>query len=381
MLTKQLLQDFEASGYTRQEFGCNHLHTLCSNQAQVYGEVGSVIRRQTQQRWNIIKRKDDKNYTKYLQSFEVKPGKRQEQESKNTEPQESTNTEPQESTNTEPPVTTADTTTMSHTSTAGNESKPAAMTAPSTPYSSSQGVPLLPMSPVPSTVYASPAPLVRHNFGQASSLGGGQQLGLGLSWSSFQEGSLLHPFIVRVNDCPKRNPPFKIQYVPDLSTGSGEFQGFDISMSCPVQDYKDWDAKTPPLQNFPPEFMHRLVLIKGPSLPFWLKDTDKYHASKKKNCAATKKQHSTTQQAIADEEERKLCYYLIVFSEARKLDNQIFGNGIDLPIEINPITCKASENAFKKDLLGMTLSWKIGVAGSGKKVGPTTAKPSESDLF
>ena len=68
---KQLAQDIELSGKTRDEF---NLAVVADAKAAVYGKAGSAERRAVQQKFDQLKRKDPKAYQRYLDKIGVEHG-------------------------------------------------------------------------------------------------------------------------------------------------------------------------------------------------------------------------------------------------------------------------------------------------------------------
>ena len=66
MITKQLIQYFESTNETRENFD---LKALGDNQPVIYGSVGSETRHLVQSRWDLIKLKVHVKYLKYVLSF------------------------------------------------------------------------------------------------------------------------------------------------------------------------------------------------------------------------------------------------------------------------------------------------------------------------
>jgi hypothetical protein len=114
----------------------------------------------------------------------------------------------------------------------------------------------------------------------------------------------------------------------------------------------------------------RIIMIRGPSMPFWLRDDSRYHSDKKKiDCIATKKAHEkeTTARNKAGES-RLYSYHLIVFKPGTVLDNSVFSSNNTLVINQLSLKMKDNhpENKFAKKVHGMTLWWRIAEAGGTK---------------
>ena len=154
-----------------------------------------------------------------------------------------------------------------------------------------------------------------------------------LSWSSYQDGTRQHPWIVMVNIMqPESHWEFDVQFVLNIKFGKYHRNGFHIRLSCKLQDYDKYEATIPiPVggsSNYAVEYQKCLVLIQGPSRSAWLVDLDAYHATGKTKVSddsdATKLANSATQFAIKKDAEQMDCFWILVFPPDIALDNQIF---------------------------------------------------------
>jgi hypothetical protein len=381
LLTKTLLQDFEASAQSRQHF---NLVALCDQCPSLYGDRASDLRRLVQQKWAKIKRKPTPTYIQYLLRYGITVGTFTASETMTNDGTSSDDNTPS------PPKDK-------------NPTKPTADTAPSTPTRSKSSESPVPSSSVvrsslspfppyaPALPYnASPAPASpyrHHQFGQTSNLVAVAAVTTtppALSWSSFQDGSKAHPWITIVNkEQPEANREFDIQFVQNMTHGNYERNGYHIRLTVAAMDYDAWEATTPNSGGYPPEFERRLIMLKGPSQSSWERNTERYHATKKVNCARTKAAHSGTEIEISKDLARQQSHWLLVFPQGTILDNQIFSDDDgEVAVTLNPITSKTNDegNSFRKDMRGLVLFWCIAVAG-GRKVGKVTKKPKATELF
>ena len=284
-VTKQLLQDIEASGTTREEID---LLGLCNSYEDTYGISGSALRRSVQQRFSKVKGKSVTAYTKYLSGFCVTPGTATRKEllqaamvSNNLEEEEeeamSVANEESSRSHTPPPQTVH-----------GDNA------APGTPFSSSHGKTSAnvsvadgtPFSPVAYSPQASarasavgllPAtaamfsPPSLPTFGSPPSKLGVQNTPSSvrlLSWSSFQDGTRKHPWIVMVNMIhPEAHREFDVQFLLNIKCGKYHRNGFHIRLSCAPQDYDKYEATIPiPVggsSNYAVEYQKRFGTYQG----------------------------------------------------------------------------------------------------------------------
>jgi hypothetical protein len=189
-----------------------------------------------------------------------------------------------------------------------------------------------------------------------------------------QLGTKEQPHIIVANpDYPERNGPvFKISRLEIVEHNDHEYQGFHIRCAVDLPDFLEWEAFIPDPRDFPSllPLYGRIIMIRGPSMPFWLRDDSRYHSDKKKiDCIATKKAHEkeTTARNKAGES-RLYSYHLIVFKPGTVLDNSVFSSNNTLVI--NQLSLKMEdnhpENKFAKKVHGMTLWWRIAEAGGTK---------------
>jgi hypothetical protein len=368
--TKQLLQDLERSGIPRQEFD---LLGLCNTAEQIYGFPGSDLRRQVQKRFCHIKKKSVYNYVKYLESFQVLPGRatREELTMKNVssmtppsfkkdddynyrddeEEEESGESEEEEEEREEA---------LSY------ETPPPARKTNSSPYKQKLASS---SSRHSKTRSKNKQQQQQHVFGAASSLRSslaGSTSSAPFSWSSYQNGTQKNPWIIMVDiEYPERNREFDIQFVENMKRGKYERNGFHIRVTVAALDFKKYSATLPPQSQYPAEYKKRIIIVKGPSHNAWYKNYKLYHAAGNKvNCTSTAKSHKQTTLKIGKDLERQEVYWLLVFPSCIQLANQVFSDDeFVVPIGKNALINLAAENISKQDLRQLTLFWKIAVEG------------------
>jgi hypothetical protein len=190
-----------------------------------------------------------------------------------------------------------------------------------------------------------------------------------------QVGTKEQPFIVMVNyEYPERSSPlWTISRLEKVEHINHQYQGFGIRCSIDVPDYLEYEAFIPDPREFQSllSLYGRIIMIRGPSVPFWLRDDDRYHSDKSKiDCAATKTAHEMETTARKEAGESRLhSYHLLVFKPGTVLDNSIFssnnthviGHQLSQKMEAND-----AKNVFKQKVQGMTLWWRIAEAGGTK---------------
>jgi hypothetical protein len=387
IVTKQLLQDFEASGETREDFD---LHALVSSNPIVYGEKGSSARRRVQRRWSHIKRKSTEKYKLYLEGIGVVPSTltqasilRDCQPPWNSTAMADNEGEwsDYDSHQRTPPQKAHRKACLPHSS-HGNDDASLPASAASGRMGSQPFSPGLPPTPQ-RTTSETPCVTNPHVFGTTTLMGAPDSsisTG-GLSWSKYQDGTRRNPWIVNIDALhPERNREFDIEWITKKKHRKWYRDIFHIRMSCSPFDHKKFKACVP--TGYPFEYKKRLILVQGVSQCAWIKNTNQYHAGKAGiKCEATKGAHSNTQIKIGNDPEREWCWWLLVFNAHVVLDNQILSEDeFNIPTQYNSITSLAKENAHKRDLRAMTIFWEIAVEG-GAQVEEYDECPPDEDLF
>ena len=215
-----------------------------------------------------------------------------------------------------------------------------------------------------------------------------------------QYGTKSHPYITFADPSyPERNFPFEITSIEGVAHNNFEYRGFHIRLCIALPDIHEYKAFIPSSKEYPKlaPLIGRVVMVKGPSRPYWMTDAELYHDREKRakgvNCQVTKTAHEMTDTAIKWDLNRQTSFFLIVFQKGIILENYIFSdnstnlqmskNGMQLAPEHpkNPFTKVDSETKKKKfDVIGVCVWWRIGIAG-GKRIGYGDAKEDLDDLF
>ena len=427
--TAKLLAHFESTGETRHEFDLNaYLDNDASE--EIFGASGSDQRRRAQYRWKTIKEKKLKSYVKYLKKHNVQAGTRTTalyfsatlkpeenmMATKNSESSESEDEtyiegdEEEEEEYDEEEETYDEvleeeeegrrsSTTTTKTASTTKSGKPSTKAHPSMMFRSPErkkkaalppkkkgsSTPTRPVQGKAARPNFVQVPHRQHVFGQTSALVAAlpsltPRCFIPHQWYFDQDGTNQHPWIIEVNQYAERNREFCIQWVEGMDQNNiFKRNGYHIRRSIAPRDFDLWTATIP--EGFEPEYADRLVLVKGPSLDDWVKDGERYHA--RLDCPATKDAHNETSLAIQEgNSARQWAFYLICFPYGTVLDNQVFSpDEGTIPVELNPVQVDAKDdNPFQKDLRGMTVFWKIAVAG-GKKTGSAKKTVEAKKMF
>jgi hypothetical protein len=344
-LIKQLLEDLENSGQSRDQ--CNFL-SICNQYPRNYGAAGSKVRRLLQKKFQKVKEKPLDKYLSYLRLHGVNPGfqtqlAQTEEESKGDTAEEED-----------------DDCSSSGSKMFSNDDDD--NLANSFEHLSVVATP--PRQPLPPTP---PRPSISVSSTPSISLLG-----------KIQNGTKQHPYVMHVDLAyPERNQEFCIERVSSICHNSYSRKGLHIRRAVPVSDFDRWEAYIP--NGYPAELDFRLVLIKGPSQNFWLRDSERYH--KKLNCDATLNAHKATEIEIENDESRQNSYWLLVFPKDVVLDNQIFsGDANNVDADWNDQRVNSNENKSGKELYGIVMMWKIGEIG-GRRITKGSRKPDVMKLF
>jgi hypothetical protein len=131
----------------------------------------------------------------------------------------------------------------------------------------------------------------------------------------------------------------------------------------------------------------RVVVVKGPSLPYSFRSWNFYHRQRKIPCEKTSAAHKKLDGQIAANLERQSHYHVIVFPEGITLDNSILSaNNFDVEVNTNGTNLAAADTDFDnptgRKINSMALWWQI-VEGVGEKAGksPTSQALDVADLM
>jgi hypothetical protein len=142
--------------------------------------------------------------------------------------------------------------------------------------------------------------------------------------------------------------------------------GFEIRKLIAPQDFKAWKAFIPTEKEFPmlAPLAGRVIMVQGPSRNYWHSSIELYH--EKMACPVTKESHETTATAIEAHATRQTSFYLIVFKPGIVLDNYIFSSDktdVQQHQNCHKMLAGHEKNTFKKEILGISLWWRIAKAG------------------
>jgi hypothetical protein len=199
-------------------------------------------------------------------------------------------------------------------------------------------------------------------------------------------GSKYNPFLSPVDLVyPERSRDFNPQVIEDLERNNYSWKACHIRKTVPTPDHKKWSASIPDDSTIAPEYIGRVVLVKGPSRDFYESNHDIYHHKMK--CSQTKKAHKSTDAQMKEnkDEERNHKYYLIIFPEGTVLDNSHLGmsGNSTVPKYSNAITFERKHplNKFNRDLYGSAVYWEIAFKYGGKPLGNQSDDEKDEIFF
>ena len=410
--TKTLLEAFELSGETRESFD---LWALCSANPTTLGAEGTVLRRQVQQRWAKCKGRSIRAYIAYLKKIGVTPGPKSLEEMNKKpaypdKPAFSDNASTAPSTSDEEIIVPDE-----------EEEDPYAMVGIGNPFANDNvdqleadfgqvsladdrkpaaraSVPSLPAAQNQEAVrmfHTPPRPVAhaggfnpgqqQHRFRRLSPLVAQAartnvaHAFVPTAWFVNQNGTVKNPWVIPIclDKMAERHREFDVQFVENINQdGFFTRSGFHIRRPVACPDMNDWEADIP-TDDYDEMWRGRLIRFRGPAQDFWIRDTERYHAGigreSKIKCDATFNAHSATEVAIEESKEhwRASAYWIMVFPPGVQLENKIFSLDDNIvPVTKNPLKLKKDhpENLFNKEILAMTLFWRIALKG-GKKIG------------
>jgi hypothetical protein len=367
VICKQLYQQIESSGGSRNDFD---LRELVNTDTILYGENASARRRAVQFKFNKLKQMHPQQYLTLLQRSGVIPSEKTTEEYRTFLDMGREEVEPSES-GLEEVSSDEDEEELSEVGSAINESIGSSSNR-TPPPSKSRTPPRSAIKPPPTVSTATPN-TNGYVFGQTSALGATPSSTTNdLSWSSFQDGTQLCPFLEFVNPHrPEAHHDLFIQRVEGMKNEHHKHNGWHIGKILSPLDFLFAKASIPQLSHYPKKFRNRLVLIKLPSLSSWMKDHEHYHANGTVDCIATKEAHASTVIAV-EGTEREFIWTLIVFPFGVVLDNQIFSHdNNEVTPNYNKLYLEPKLNKTKKELRAMNVFWRIAEAG-GKRISKTT---------
>jgi hypothetical protein len=129
-------------------------------------------------------------------------------------------------------------------------------------------------------------------------------------------------------------------------------------------DYKEYKMFVPGPYEFPNllPLLGRVVVIKGPSLPYSFRSWHFYHCQKKISCEKTIAAHKKLDGQIGANLERQSHYHIIVFPEGVMLDNSILSaNNFDVEVNTNMGRTRQQPMLILTTLLlGRSIPWLFG---------------------
>jgi hypothetical protein len=385
LLEKSLLEDIEQKGLPFDQIS---LVQLCNDKELIYGPPSSALRRKIQKHFNKLKNRTPSNYQKLLVKYSIVPGPftfhrlREADDSPTKIPvKEPTIDDIEEETIEETPcideasIESASESSIDESSidiarqleTLSIQGPPRIMMTTPSRTPPRKKAPSIASPGFASPIFASP---LRPSLDETSLTGEEERDDVGYTILDFlhQNGTKDQPYIVMADpNFPEQNGNFDITRLEDIEHNDYEHQGFHIRLSIDLPDYSGWEAFIPNPNDYPSllPLYGRIIMFKGPSRPFWLRDHTRYHADNKKiDCQVTRKAHEKAETAIKGE--RLFSYHLVVLKPGIVLDNSIFSNNNE-NVKMYQLSMRMDDteddNDFEKKIYGMAVWWKIAVAG------------------
>jgi len=150
-------------------------------------------------------------------------------------------------------------------------------------------------------------------------------------------------------------------------------------------DFSGYSMFIPHPNDFPhlSDLLGRVLMIKGPSLPFTFRSARFYHRQKKVKCNKTEEAHERLEGQMEAQSARAFKYHLIIFPPDVVLDNSILSDdNFDVKKHLNGTFLADSDSEFAnplgRKLNFMAVWWQI-VEGAGEKVGKSPVTGAHID--
>ena len=149
-------------------------------------------------------------------------------------------------------------------------------------------------------------------------------------WSGHQNGTFENPWLVHVDmEYPERHMIFDIEWVLMMRKNNYDRNGFNIGLSVSPMDDEQWSAQVPSSLSLsgtasakthpfvPAEFLDRVVLVKGPSIPYEKRCAERRFGPTL-SCSQTKDASMTTLERIKEDDAGKWQWHAIIFPSGHK---------------------------------------------------------------
>lgn len=371
---KALLHDVEAEDLDREDIVFKN---ICKRDAIQYGAAGSDLRRKYQKHWTYVKAMSIERYVEYLEEHGVPPSATSSNFLRTRGTEKNKEKEGEEVDSKIP--SSASKVNKVNTSKVVNDDDDDDWKINEDDLDLDfEGLNLLDdddnenfdgnvlKNKTPTTVKYSPhrgAPGSLTPFGNESKMVG--------ELMATSNGTKDKPWIVIVNlGHPERNREFDIEFVQGMKAGTHQYNGYHIRMAVDPNDVMRYKAHLPigsDINRGLRDILKRSVIVKGPSNPSWLRNSELYH--KKSACDITKRAHKGTELEISRDPKRKDQYWLLIFPRSTVLDNQVFsGHPTDLKRNVVPMEIKGSSNEFGKTIYGLAIYWVIAEKYGGRQI-------------
>ena len=365
---KQLLLDIEKSNHLREDltFG-----TICQIRPHYY-DGSTTLKNKYGGEFDQIKRKTESAYIKLLDDLDIPPGPALERKKRRKS---------QAASSSKTPLRRQASSNSSSSGASSSASSASSSDSNSHQESVAKVTEILKTISIPGTILKKTKIMVPSESSTSNPIAEVLEYVALLESSIRQDGTLEYPFIHIVNeDFPERNRGLDIVLVPEIVHREHTRDAFNIRKTVPVGNAGDWDAFIP-LERYP-GLARRAIILRGPSHDFFTKDTERYHGDKRNiNCEPTKKKHSATEQAINDSPSRQYEHTLLIFKKGVVLENHVFSdNAKSIDVEVNDMTADIDNGGDKLEVMGISLLWRIAVAG-GSKLASGNPKKGQKKLF
>jgi hypothetical protein len=386
-LVKNLVEDIEASGKTREEF---NLLQLVEKKRHTYGDSGSLKRRAVQKKFDQLLRKTPQAYQGFLDKLQVNSGEGLKRELRASASNSSSVAESgSDSESSEESSTSSKKAAIARPPSARPPKLPPKeppSIAPSTAQSETQPRPPVGEVAFGTTRFVPPTTKTVFStmFSAADSVQTTESSVVAVViqqaevLSNFKmDGSADYPYIIIVDpNKPEANWGFEVSFVPQIEHRNFSRDIYHIRKVTGVPQDGEWEA-TIPLKKYP-TLANRAVLIRGPSQDYWHQDAERYHVES--FCSQTKKAHESLQTILDNNKERLYSHWLLVFPQGTQMENHILSDDavhvkrgtLDLVGSYEYLDEKNKNQDV--ELIGLDVHWRIAVKGGDMIRSPSVPK-------
>jgi hypothetical protein len=204
-------------------------------------------------------------------------------------------------------------------------------------------------------------------------------------------GSKAYPFPIYVeannNKIPFMNLNFDIHLLHSIEYDKQEHKGWSIRTSVQTPDIKKCEMFIPKVLPLCfSQYKRSSIMYKEPAINHFAGQIDHYEQSSKlqdKGTVNSLRIAKLTIESDVNNDDLAFQYFLILFPlEMGPIDNRILSGHSDiLNVDRAPMLTSATENAYKKDLYGAILTWRIAFEDQSRQLVGLEDEDNPADFF